>query len=255
MINLNHKTFGQGDPIVILHGLFGTLDNWQTLGKQLAENHTVYLVDLRNHGRSPHHDDIDYPSMAEDLLYFLESNWMFKSHLIGHSMGGKVAMQFALLHPDMVDKLVVIDIAPKLYPPGHLEIFDALRHLDLKSLDGRSEADEFLKKGIPDHTVRHFLLKGLSRSKDGHYRWKMNLESLYRNYDNLLAPPEADEPYEGEALFIRGGNSPYVQDEDLGLIYDWFPNARVETVAGAGHWVHVDAGEELLGLIHSFIDS
>lgn len=255
MINLNHKTFGQGDPIVILHGLFGTLDNWQTLGKQLAENHTVYLVDQRNHGRSPHHDDIDYPSMAEDLLYFLESNWMFKTHLIGHSMGGKVAMQFALLHPDMVDKLVVIDIAPKKYPPGHQQIFDALRSIDLRTIGGRDEADAQLKTGIPDYAVRQFLLKGLTRTKDGHYRWKMNLESLYRNYDNLLAAPEATEPYEGEALFVRGGASPYVEDEDIGLILDWFPNARVETIAGAGHWVHVDAGEQLVELIRGFVDS
>lgn len=254
MINLNHKTFGQGEPVVILHGLFGTLDNWQTLGKQLAENHTVYLADQRNHGRSPHHDDIDYPTMAEDLLYFLESNWIFKTHLVGHSMGGKTAMQFALRHPDMVDKLVVIDIAPKKYPPGHQDIFDALRSLDLKKLDERSEADEQLKEKIPDTAVRQFLLKGLTRDKKGRYRWKMNLESLYRNYDNLLATPEMEEPYEGEALFIRGGNSPYVQDEDISLIQDWFPNARVETVEGAGHWVHVDAGGRLLELILGFVD-
>ena len=255
MINLNHKTFGQGNPIVILHGLFGTLDNWQTLGKQLAENHTVYLVDQRNHGRSPHHDDIDYPSMAEDLLYFLESNWIFKTALIGHSMGGKTAMQFALMHPDMVDKLVVVDIAPKTYPPGHQDIFAALRSLDLRAIDERSEADEQLKELIPDLSIRQFLLKGLTRTKSGHFRWKMNLESLYRNYDNLLAPPEADAPYEGDALFIRGGKSPYVKDEDFSLISEWFPKARVETIPEAGHWVHADAGEQLVELIRGFVDS
>ncbi len=252
MLNLKYKTFGQGDPVVILHGLFGTLDNWQTIGKELADHHTVFLVDQRNHGRSPHRDTFDYPCLAEDLLYFLESNWMFTSHIIGHSMGGKVAMQFALTHHDMVDKLVIIDIAPKKYPPGHQEIFDALRGLDLKSLDSREEADEKLKDKIPDYSIRQFLLKGLSRNKKGDYEWKMNLESLYQNYDNILAPIEADEPYEGETLFIRGENSPYIQDEDFPLIHDLFPNAQIETVQGAGHWVHAEAPEELLELVRGF---
>ena len=130
-LELNYKTFGQGAPIVILHGLFGTLDNWQTIARQLAETHAVFILDQRNHGRSPHAEPQDYPTLAEDLRHFMESHWMYDgAHIIGHSMGGKTAMQFALLHPDMVKKLVVVDIAPKAYEGTHYEIFEALQTLD-----------------------------------------------------------------------------------------------------------------------------
>ena len=157
-MHLNFKEFGQGDPVIILHGLFGTLDNWQTIAKQLAENHTVYIVDQRNHGRSPHTDDHDYLCMAEDLRQFMEANWIFKAHIIGHSMGGKTAMQFAFDFPDMVDKLVVVDISPKAYPGSHHHIFDALLSLDLKNIDGRNDADIHLAQTIDDPGVRLFLI-------------------------------------------------------------------------------------------------
>ncbi len=158
-MELNYKTFGQGSPVIILHGLFGTLDNWQTIGKQIAERHMVYLVDQRNHGKSPHTDDFNYPLLAEDLHHFMESQWIHEAHIVGHSMGGKTAMQFALDYPDMVDRLAVIDIGPKAYEGGHQEIFAAMLDLPIEQITTRQEAADFLEKRIPDEGVRLFLLK------------------------------------------------------------------------------------------------
>ena len=252
-MQLNYKEFGQGDPIIILHGLFGTLDNWQTVGKQLAEDHSVYIIDQRNHGCSPHADEHNYPSMAEDLRQFMETNWIYKSHIIGHSMGGKTAMQFALEYPDMVDKLVVVDISPKAYEGNHHEIFDALLSLDLKKIDGRKDADMHLAKTISDPGVRLFLMKNLSREKGGGYRLKMNLPVLHKHYGEILAAIESDHSFDGETLFIRGEKSKHILDGDELLIEELFPSARMETIKNAGHWVHADAPEELLTLVKKFI--
>lgn len=256
MLTLNHKSFGQGDPLVILHGLFGTLDNWQTIGKQLAEEYLVYLLDQRNHGRSPHVEGLTYPLMAEDLQAFLESNWMYASNIIGHSMGGKVAMQFALEYPDMVNRLVVVDIAPKDYAGGHELIFNALLNLDLVTIEGRKDADEKLANlGIEEFGVRQFLLKNLTRTKEGGYRWKMNLFEIHKYYPDILKNIESNATYEGEALFIRGGQSKYIQDSDWASVLEYFPNAQLITVENAGHWVHAEAPKELLQLISEFLKS
>ncbi len=252
-MELNFKSFGQGPPLVILHGLFGTLDNWQTLGKRWAEHYTVFLVDQRNHGRSPRTEQIDYPSMAEDLHQFLESHWVYRSHLLGHSMGGKTAMQFALHYPDMVDKLIIVDIAPRAYPGGHEPIFDALFALDLNSIDDRKEADAFLEARIPEFGVRQFLLKNLTRTREGGYEWKMNLPVIFRHYDDILRNIDGTEPFEGPTLFLRGGDSRYVRDEDWPAIQQFFPNARLETVTGAGHWVHAEQPEALFELVTEFL--
>ncbi len=254
MLTLNHKSFGQGDPIVILHGLFGTLDNWQTVGKRLAEEYAVYLIDQRNHGRSPHVEGLSYPLMAEDLQAFLESNWIYKAHIIGHSMGGKVAMQFALEYPDMVDKLVVVDIAPKAYKGGHELIFKALLGLDLEQLEGRKHADaQLAEMGIEEFGVRQFLLKNLTRTKEGGYRWKMNLSEIHKHYADILQNIDSEASYEGDALFIRGGKSKYIQDEDWGLVLEKFSNAQLQTVEQAGHWVHAEAPDDLLSHIQHFL--
>ncbi|MEO1261504.1 MAG: alpha/beta fold hydrolase [Bacteroidota bacterium] len=252
-MNLNFKEFGQGDPIIILHGLFGTLDNWQTIAKKLAADHSVYIVDQRNHGRSPHEDGHDYPCMAEDLRHFMENNWIYHAHIIGHSMGGKTAMQFALEHPDMVDRLVVVDISPKAYPGSHHHIYDALLSLDLKHLEGRQQADEHLAKTIDDPGVRLFLMKNLTRDKKGGYRFKMNLPVLHRHYPDILAGIESDHSFDGPTLFIRGGQSKHMQDDDDILINELFPEAVIATIKDAGHWVHADRPDELLALIKNFI--
>lgn len=253
-MELNYKTFGQGEPLIILHGLFGTLDNWQTLGKQLAEHYSVYIPDQRNHGRSPHTPEMNYPALAEDLRHFMESHWIYQSHIVGHSMGGKTAMQFALEHPDMVDKLVVVDIAPKAYEPAHETIFEALLSVELDQLADRSEADAVLKRRIDDRGIRQFLLKNLSRNKDEGYRWKMNLPALHEHYHEILGEVRGDHPYEGPVLFIRGERSSYILDEDGEAIRRFFPNAEIETVRDAGHWVHAEQPEAMLRLITGFLE-
>lgn len=252
IMELNFKTFGQGEPLIILHGLFGMLDNWQTLGKRFAEHFTVFLVDQRNHGRSPHLPDIDYPLLAADLAGFMEQNWVYKAHILGHSMGGKTAMQFALNHADMVDKLVVVDIAPRLYSRRHLTIFEALLALDLQQLTDREEVEKILRLKIDEEGTLQFLMKNLGRDKHGRFRFKMNLEALYQNYDKLLAPVSGTDTFDHPALFIRGGKSEHITDDDFPKIREMFPQAELATVAGAGHWVHADAPDELFGLVMSF---
>lgn len=252
-MDLNYKTFGKGHPLLILHGLFGTLDNWQTLGKELAEDYMVYLIDQRNHGRSPHLDEMNYPAMAGDLKQFMEDNWIYETHVLGHSMGGKAAMQLALQYPDMVDRLIVVDIAPRRYPRSHEEIFEALRSLQLEEIDSRSDAEEALRADIKDKGIRQFLLKNLRRTKEEGYAWKMNLDALYQNYDDILAAIETHEPFTGPTLFIRGGRSNYIHDEDRVDIQKLFPNARIETIEGAGHWVHAEAPDRMLQLIRDFL--
>lgn len=257
ILELNYKTFGQGDPVIILHGLFGTLDNWQTIAKKLAEDHTVFILDQRNHGRSPHADSHDYPALAEDLRQFMGAHWMYDgAHIIGHSMGGKTAMQFALAYPDMVKKLVVVDIAPKAYEGNHHEIFEALLEMDLDKLTDRNDAEAYLSKRISEEDVRLFLMKNLTR-KTGEgasgFEFKMNLPVLWEHYQDILAAVDG-EPFEGETLFIRGGKSKHVTlPKDEALIKKLFPSSDIKTIEGAGHWVHAEKPGELLGLVQDFL--
>lgn len=255
-LELNYKTFGQGEPVIILHGLFGTLDNWQTIARQLAENHSVFILDQRNHGRSPHADVHNYPAMAEDLRQFMEAHWMYDgANVIGHSMGGKTAMQFALEHPDLVKKLVVVDIAPKAYQGNHYEIFEALLEMDLDRLTDRKDAETYLSQHISEEDVRQFLMKNLTRKPEGGFEFKMNLPVLWENYPAILAGVEGA-PFEGPSLFIRGSRSKHViLPDDEPLIKKMFPNSTIETVEGAGHWVHAEKPVELLGLVQDFLVS
>lgn len=253
-MNLNFKEFGQGFPIIILHGLFGTLDNWQTIAKKLAENFSVYILDQRNHGRSPHANFMDYQSMSEDLKNFMESQWIFEANIIGHSMGGKTAMQFALDYPEMTKKLVVVDIAPKKYTERHNHIFKALMSLDLDNLKSRQEIDDILQSQIKDYGERQFLLKNLTRKKEGGFQFKMNLSIIHQHYPQILAAIENEEIFEKSSLFIKGGISKHILEGDEEKIFEIFPNARIETIEGAGHWVHADKPQELHSLIKTFLD-
>lgn len=251
-MELFSREFGQGSPVVILHGLFGFSDNWQTIAKALADHHLVITPDLRNHGRSPHVPTHTYPEMADDLQVFLEQHWVFKTAFVGHSMGGKVAMQFALHHPDMVERLVVVDIAPGPADDNHGHIFRALLDLDLKQITTRQEAEVWLEPRIPDFGTRQFLLKNITRNADGTFAWKMNLPVLWSAYPDILAGVQGV-PFDKPALFIRGSRSNYVQDEDLPLIRHLFPQAQVVTIEGAGHWVHADKPTELLAILQEFL--
>jgi len=183
----------------------------------------------------------------------MENEGMSQATIIGHSMGGKTAMQFAINYPEMVTSLVVVDIAPKAYKGGHQEIFDALLAIDLKKIESRKMADEQLMTPIPDFGVRQFLLKNLTRDKEGGYRWKMNLPAIYKNYQNILANILPDEPYTGSSLFIRGGRSGYIQEEDESLIKRIFPETQVVTISEAGHWVHAEAPKALLSAFENFM--
>lgn len=252
-MELNFKAFGQGEPIIILHGLFGTLDNWQTIAKQLAENYWVFIVDQRNHGRSPHLPDLSYPLMAADLKAFMDQQWIPRAHIIGHSMGGKTAMQFAIDYPDMVDKLIVVDIAPPPNEAGHQIIFDALFSIDLKTLEHRSAADSILEKRIADFGVRQFLLKNLSRNKEGGFRWKMNLEAIFNNYSNILAGIALDDTYDGETLFIKGARSDYIGTSQESVINQLFSDVDIAVIENAGHWVHADQPKALLDQVLTFL--
>lgn len=252
-MELNYKSFGQGDPVIILHGMFGTLDNWQTIAKKLAEEYTVFILDQRNHGRSPHAEEMNYPIMAEDLHDFMENNWIYKAHIIGHSMGGKTAMQFALNYPQMVDKLVIVDIAPKTYVGGHQDIFKALLGVDINNLETRGQAEEQLAQDIQELGVRQFLLKNLTRKKEGGFKWKMNLKAIHEHYQAILEKVEGMEKFEGPSLFIRGGRSNYVKEEDMIMIREKFVAAQLETVSSAGHWVHAEAPSVLLEKLQFFL--
>lgn len=253
-MELFHKEFGAGPPVVIVHGLFGFSDNWQTVAKKLAETHSVFTVDLRNHGRSPRAEEHNYHAIAEDLKKFLEKNWLFKTALIGHSMGGKAVMQFALDFPEMVDRLVVIDISPKKAPGGgHDDIFEALFNIDLATLSSRSEAEAILSTQVPELGVRQFLMKNLTRNSENGFEWKMNLPVLFREYPNILAAVEGD-PFPGNTLFIRGEKSNYILDKDWLHTTKLFPDAKLKTIEGAGHWVHADKPVELLAVLGQFLN-
>lgn len=253
-MQLNHRIYGSGQPIVIFHGLFGMLDNWQTLGKMLAEaGYMAVLADLRDHGRSPRTEAFDYHLLADDIYHFLDENWIYQSVIIGHSMGGKAAIQFVAEHENMVSKLIVIDIAPKKYPPGHHEVIDALLSVNLDTLTDRHQAQSILEEKLTEPGVVQFLLKNLTRTKDGQYTWKMNLPLLVRSYQNILDEVTSGHVIDTPALFIRGENSDYVQDADLHIIGEMFSDYRLETIKGAGHWVHADKPNELFEKIIHFI--
>lgn len=254
-MQLNYKQFGQGHPIIILHGLFGSLDNWQTIARQLAQNYMVFVLDQRNHGYSPHVETFDYESMAEDLRLFMEDNWIYGATILGHSMGGKTAMQFALDNPDMVNRLVIVDIGPKAYRSGHQSIFEAMFSLDVTQLTNRKIAYAHFKKTIEKEGVRQFLLKNLTRNRAGSYAWKMNLPVIYQNYDKILAAIESDEVFDKPTLFIKGELSPYITEKDHSFIHTLFPNAEIKTVAGAGHWVHSEKPRLFLDVLNGFFNN
>ena len=252
-MQLNYKVFGEGEPLIILHGLLGSLDNWQTLAKQYAEHFTVFIIDLRNHGKSPHSDEFSYNLMVEDLLNFCNENFIYRCHVLGHSMGGKVAMQFALRHSDYIEKLIVADIAPVKYEPGHNIIFEALRSIDLTTVKQRKEVDDILAQSIPQFGVRQFLMKGLTRDEHNAFIWKFNLDSLWKNYTKILGTFQSEDNFDGETLFIYGDQSAYVQEAYFPIIDKYFVNNEKAVIKGTGHWLHAENPKEFLEKTLSFL--
>lgn len=238
--------------MIILHGLFGSWENWGSQAKQLAEHFTVYAMDARNHGKSAHSSDMDYPLMAADVLHTMESLGLDKVAMIGHSMGGKTAMQLTQNAPEKITRLVVVDIAPKLYEPGHNEIFHALSNLDLTSLNNRNEADKKISQDIPEAGVRAFVLKNLTRSDNG-YIWKMNLNAIKENYPKIIASISHQQPFIGPTIFIKGANSDYILSDDRKNIARFFPNATAKIIDGAGHWPHSEKSAVFYKIVSDFL--
>jgi esterase len=251
-MQLNFHRSGKGAPLVILHGLFGTLENWGAQIKQLSEHFDVIAVDLRNHGRSPHDSRMDYTAMADDVIELMNRLGLEKVNLMGHSMGGKAAMQLAMDHPGKVERLIVVDIAPVEYPPHHNDVFAGLKCINLSQLKSRREADDILSQHVNSEATRAFLLKNLYRNEDRHFAWRMNLPALEQQYGQIAAAPEGT-PYGGPVLFIKGGESGYIQAEHQQAILSRFPAASFKIIAGAGHLPHVEKPSAFTRLVEKFL--
>lgn len=240
-MKLHAKIVGKGKPLLILHGFLGMGDNWKTLANQFAEEgFEVHLIDQRNHGRSPHNDAFSYDLMAKDLLEYCEDHHLEKTYLIGHSMGGKTAMFFASSYPERVEKLIVVDIAPKYYAPHHQKILEGLAFLDTQELTSRKTADEYLSEYVREPSVRQFLLKNLYRKEKNILDLRLNLKSLTEHIDQLGEALPKEEAFAGPTLFLKGEKSNYILEADKNAIREQFPNAKIVTIKNAGHWVHAE---------------
>ncbi len=254
-MKLNFDQYGDDtgrDALIILHGLYGSAANFRGLAKIYARDFNVYCLDLRNHGKSPHSDEITYSLMAEDVIEFMDDQGLEKAHILGHSMGGKTAMQLALNNPERVNKLVIGDIAPVVYPHHHEKIFEGLLAMPLERINSRGEADKILADYVSEAGVRAFLLTNLKREEDGGFSWRINLPALIREYDHISAAPEGIS-YDGETLFIRGANSGYITDDCVPETLEIFPNARIETIEDCGHWLHSEKPKEFSEILLNFL--
>ena len=253
-MKLAYRKLGSGKPLFILHGLFGSADNWQTIGKHLAEYFTVYFIDLRNHGQSPHSDDWNYEVMAEDLLEIINDEGLNKVMLMGHSMGGKIAMQFTVRYPEKVEKLVVVDIGPKKYPTTNQFVVDAIEQFNTQTVSSRKESEEVMSKYIEEVGVRQFLLKNLYWDDNKKLSWKFNYEVIKKNIARVSdVTPMPDKPMDMPVLFVKGEKSDYIFPSDIKLIQTMFPTATMETIPSAGHWVHADQPQAFFSIVAKFL--
>ncbi len=246
------RTYGRGEPLVILHGFLGCSDNWHTLAGRLGGRFRVLVPDLRNHGRSPHASGFGIPELAGDIRRLLDDHGIGRAALLGHSLGGKAAMRLALDAPERIERIAVADIAPRAYPPRTFPEVDAMLALDRATLASRADADAALAAAVPDAAVRGLLLKNLERGDDGRLRWRCNLAALARHAARILEPVDGP-PFPGPALFLRGGRSDYVTDADLPAIRRLFPRAESAIIPGAGHWLHADAPDAVLEQLLRFL--
>lgn len=247
-MKLNYKKYGAGKPFLILHGLFGSSDNWHTHGKRLSEYFEVYLIDQRNHGDSDWSDEFSYDLMAEDLHQFIEEHGLENLIILGHSMGGKTAMRYAQLYPNKIEKLISVDMGTQANEASHDDIIAGLESIDLAKISSRREADEQLAKFEPNRTVRQFLLKNLHREGKDSFRWKINIPVLAKEYAEILKGLPEEEVML-DTLFINGGKSGYIREEDKDKIRRFFPLADFYTIENAGHWVHAEQPEEFINKV------
>ena len=254
-MQLFFRQVGTGRPMIIIHGLFGSCDNWLTISKVIAEQgFSVYAIDQRNHGRSPHADTHTYPELAEDLHEFIQQQGLENPILVGHSMGGKTVMQYAMTYPDTFSHLVVVDIAPKAYPVHHTKILEGLKAIPLSQIQNRNEAEVILSQYEPSVSVRQFLLKNLYRNDAGVFDWRINLSVIESNIELIGDDLENAHPIKTPTLFIRGANSRYILDEDFWTIQTLFPNATMDTIENAGHWVQAEQPEAFVKSLVSFVE-
>ena len=251
-MNLYYQLKGEGQPLIIVHGLFGSSDNWRSMATYFAKYFQVISVDLRNHGRSPHSDTQDFSSMADDLYELCQQLNLSHVALLGHSLGGKVVMQFAQSYSQLVDKLVVVDISPRRYFSQHTPMMDAMMALNLTQFTTRSAVDEALSTAISDQTVRQFLLMNLV-NEAGAFQWRINLPALKQNYQQLMAPVCDDAVLNMPALFVYGSLSDYVQDDDKIMIQQRFTQAQFVCIEGAGHWVQAEKPQQFKKDVERFL--
>lgn len=251
-MKLHYRKLGEGKPLIILHGLFGSSDNWQTLGRKFAEDYTVYFVDQRNHGHSPNSDDFNYDLMAADLYELIQDLGLNKVNILGHSMGGKTAIRFAVDHSDLVDKLIIADISHKSYPSHHDQILKGLNEIDLSAIKSRGGADKILAKYVPEIGVRQFLLKNLYWVEKGQLGWRINIPVLTREINKVLSLITFDK-INCQTLFIRGGKSNYILESDYDMLTEKFPNASIHSIEESGHWLHAEAPEEFYNTVIQFL--
>ncbi|AZT82657.1 alpha/beta fold hydrolase [Marinobacter sp. NP-4(2019)] len=259
-VELNHRITGEGAPLIILHGLFGSMDNLGGIARRLQDEWQVHALDQRNHGNSPHTDTMDYPAMAEDVIAYMDAQGLEKAAILGHSMGGKTAMQVALSAPERVDRVIVADIAPVAYKPRHDAILEGLTSLDLTAVKTRQDADSQLAEYVEMPQVRQFLLKNLVRVPEGEpeaggglYRWRLNLTVIEACYPNLALAPEGDGPFNGPVLFLKGEDSAYIQDKHWDEIRRLFPAAELQIIEGAGHWLHAEKTDAFEAMCRRFL--
>jgi pimeloyl-ACP methyl ester carboxylesterase len=251
---LYSKIEGEGKPLIILHGFLGMSDNWKTLGTQFAEQgFQVHMLDLRNHGRSFHSDEFNYDVMANDILNYCQFYQLEKIDIIGHSMGGKVAMFLATNHHNLIDNLIVADIGPRYYRPHHQDILEGLNAVDFLLKPERSEVDEILKKYIPDFGTRQFLMKSLYWKEPGQLAFRFNLEVFNKEIEQVGIALSEEAHFDKPTLFIRGGNSRYILEADFPAIKNQFPKAEFETIPNAGHWLHAENPKLFFEIVMNFL--
>ena len=250
---LHSKILGEGKPLIILHGLFGMLDNWQALAKEFACFFETHIVDLRNHGRSFHATQHNYEVMTEDLLSYLNAYNLDEVSLIGHSMGGKAAMNFACMYPDRVEKLVVVDISPKYYPPHHQEILSGLKAVDRSNLTSRKDADQILSQYFSETAMRQFLLKNLYWRSSTELTFKFNLKVLSDQIENVGQALYTNALFDRPTLFIAGQSSNYIKETDVELIESHFPDFEIVEIPKSGHWVHAENPDQFFDKVSRFL--
>ena len=251
-MKLFYRELGQGQPIIMLHGIFGSADNWLTQSRMLSAHFHTFALDLRNHGQSPHDDVFDYPAMVADIIEFMDTHGIEDPIVAGHSMGGKVAMNLAVAHPGRLKKLIVVDIAPKPYDMEDYVILHGLNALSIEKITTRQEADESLAAFVPEPDVRQFLLKNLQRKPEGGFKWKLNLPAITANILNIGLPLQFEGKFEKPSLFVRGSRSSYIKDHDFARISEIFPAATFETL-DAGHWVPAEKPKEFVEVVMQWL--